>query len=260
MTALLEVRELSARFGGVQALDGVDLEVGEWEVVGLVGPSGAGKGTFVDCVTGIEAPEGGTVRFRGQDVTGLPAHRRVAMGMARTWESPRLEPSLTVLDAVMTAQHANVRYGALAGMLGGPTTFAEEDQLRQNAEEILFFLGLSPLVDQPLARLAPTARKLCGVAIALATDPDMLVLEAPLAGLGPEEARRLARSIRFLRDALNLTILVTEEDVSLTPGLCDYVYVLSAGRLLARGTPEDVMAHPYVRSAYLDEEGLGAAS
>ena len=123
MTQALEVRDVSLRFGGLQALDSVDVDVGEWEIVGLIGPNGAGKTTFFNCLTGIYTPDRGTVKFRGQDITRLPPHKRVSMGLGRTWQNLGVVPTLTVLENVMTAQHAHVRYSSFAGMPATPGSF-----------------------------------------------------------------------------------------------------------------------------------------
>jgi branched-chain amino acid transport system ATP-binding protein len=259
MSTVLEVRDLAIRFGGLQALDGVGVEVGEWEIVGLIGPNGAGKTTFFNCLTSIHRPDRGTVRYRGRDVTSVPTHRKAAMGLARTWQNLGVIPSLTVLENVLTAQHAHVRYGPLAGMLGAPRSFTEEAALRLDAEEILDFLGLLPVAGERVGGLPYGTQKLCDLAMALATDPDVLLLDEPSSGMGPEEARELGETLRFLRTSLNLTILMIEHHVPLVVDVCDYVYVLNFGKLLARGEPSEIQEHPEVVAAYLGGETRGAA-
>ncbi|MGH2674865.1 MAG: ABC transporter ATP-binding protein [Actinomycetota bacterium] len=259
MTTVLEVKDLAIRFGGLQALDRVDLDVGEWEIVGLIGPNGAGKTTFFNCLTSIHRPDRGTVRYRGRDVTGAPTHRKAAMGLGRTWQNLGVIPSLTVLENVMTAQHAHVRYGALSGMLGAPRSFAEEAELRLNAEEILDFLGLLPFSGEQVGGLPYGTQKMCDLAMALATDPDVLLLDEPSSGMGPEEAHHLGETMRFLRSSLNLTILMIEHHVPLVVEVCDYVYVLNFGKLLAKGEPAEIQQHPEVVAAYLGGEARGAA-
>jgi branched-chain amino acid transport system ATP-binding protein len=254
MTAVLSIRELSIRFGGIQALDDVDLDVGEWEIVGVIGPNGAGKTTLFNCVMGNYRPDRGAVTYRGEEITELPSHRRAALGIGRTWQNLGVDRSLTVMENVLTAQHHHVRYRALAGILGGPASFAEEAELRQNAEEILYFLGLLPLSQEVVGSLPYGTQKTCDLAMALATDPDLLLLDEPSSGMGPEEAHRLGETLRFLRDSLNLTIVMIEHHVPLVLGLCDYVYCFNFGRLLAKGKPEDVQRHPDVVAAYLGEE------
>jgi branched-chain amino acid transport system ATP-binding protein len=181
------------------------------------------------------------------------------MGLARTWQNLGVIPSLTVLENVLTAQHAHVRYGPLAGMLGAPRSFTEEAALRLDAEEILDFLGLLPVAGERVGGLPYGTQKLCDLAMALATDPDVLLLDEPSSGMGPEEARELGETLRFLRTSLNLTILMIEHHVPLVVDVCDYVYVLNFGKLLARGEPSEIQEHPEVVAAYLGGETRGAA-
>ncbi|HVM12468.1 MAG TPA: ABC transporter ATP-binding protein [Actinomycetota bacterium] len=256
MAQLLEVRNLSIRFGGLQALQGVDLDVGEWEIVGLIGPNGAGKTTFFNCVTGIYRPNTGTVKYRGRDITKLPTHRKVRLGMGRTWQNLGVSRDLTVLQNLLIAQHASVRYGPLAGLFGAPGTFAEERNLRRDADEILDFLGLREVRDEVAANLPYGTLKLVDLGMALATDPEILLLDEPTSGMGPDEAHKLGDTLRFLRESLDLTILMIEHHVPLVVGVCDYVYVLNFGQILTRGEPQEVQRHPEVVAAYLgDQDG-----
>ena len=259
MTQILEVRDVSIRFGGLQALDSVDIDVGEWEIVGLIGPNGAGKTTFFNCLMSIYKPDTGKVVYRGKDVTKVPTYKKAAMGMGRTWQNLGVISSLTVLENVLTAQHAHVRYGALSGMLGSPRSFADEAELRANAHEILEFLGLESVANELVGGLPYGTQKVCDLAMALATDPDILLLDEPSSGMGPEEAHQLGETLRFLRDSLNLTILMIEHHVPLVVGLCDYVYVLNFGKLLAKGEPKDIQQHPEVIAAYLGGEADAAS-
>jgi branched-chain amino acid transport system ATP-binding protein len=258
VTQVLEIRDMAIRFGGLQALQDVDLDVGEWEIVALIGPNGAGKTTFFNCLMSIYRPDRGTVRYRGRDVTRLPTHRKAAMGIGRTWQNLGVIRSLSVMENVLTAQHAHARYGVLAGMVGAPRSFAEEAELRLNAEEILDFLGLLSVAREPVGGLPYGTQKMCDLAMALATDPDILLLDEPSSGMGPEEAHHLGETLRFLRDSLNLTILMIEHHVPLVVGLCDYVYVLNFGRLLAKGEPREIQTHPEVIAAYLGDEAHAA--
>jgi branched-chain amino acid transport system ATP-binding protein len=250
----LEVRDVSVRFGGLQALKDVSIDVGEWEIVGLIGPNGAGKTTFFNVITGIQKPNSGRVAFRGQDVTGMPTHKRVRLGMGRTWQNLGVVPTLSVLDNLLTAQHAHIRYSPLGALLGWPGSFLEERELKRNAEEILEFLGLLELADERVGGLPYGTQKMCDLAMALATDPAVLLLDEPSSGMGPEEARRLGDTLQYLRDSLNLTILMIEHHVPLVVGVCDYVYVLSFGELLAKGPPAEIQRHPDVIAAYLGDE------
>jgi len=258
MTVSLEAKDVSVRFGGLQALDSVEVEVGEWEIVGLIGPNGAGKTTFFNVLTGLVRPQSGTVRLRGTNVTRLPTHRRVAMGMARTWQNLGVVPALTPLQNLLAAQHGHIRYSPLAGMTGLPGTLLEERELVRNAEEILDFLGLSEVRNEPVGGLPYGTQKLCDLATALATDPTVLLLDEPSSGMGPEEMRRLGAILSFLREELNLTILMIEHHVPLVVDVCDFVYVLNFGKLLTRGEPASVQKHPDVIAAYLGQEADSA--
>jgi branched-chain amino acid transport system ATP-binding protein len=259
VTQVLEVRNVSIRFGGLKALDGVDIDVGEWEIVGLIGPNGAGKTTFFNCLMSIYKADKGKVVYRGTDVTKVQTHKKTAMGMGRTWQNLGVIRSLSVLDNVLTAQHAHARTGALSGLLGSPPSFAEEKELRANAFEILDFLGLLPVAHETVGGLPYGTQKMCDLAMALATDPDLLLLDEPSSGMGPEEAHQLGTTLRFLRDSLNLTILMIEHHVPLVVGLCDYVYVLNFGKLLAKGEPKEIQKHPEVVAAYLGGEADAAS-
>jgi branched-chain amino acid transport system ATP-binding protein len=260
MTLALEARDVSVRFGGLQALDSVEIEVGEWEIVGLIGPNGAGKTTFLDVLTGVARPDRGTVRLRGANVSRLPAHRRVQMGMARTWQHLGLVSTLTVLDNLLAAQHGHVRYSAIGGIVGLPGTLLEERELVRNAEEILHFLGLPELRDERAGDLPSGIQKLCDMAMALATDPTVLLLDEASSGMSQDEARRLGQILAFLRSELNLTIVMSEHRAPLVMDTCDFVYVLNAGRLLARGEPATIRNHPDLVAAYLGEEVDGATA
>jgi branched-chain amino acid transport system ATP-binding protein len=257
---MLEVRDMSIRFGGLQALDGVDLNVGEWEIVGLIGPNGAGKTTFFNCITGIYKNDRGTVHYRGRDVTRVPTHKRTARGMGRTWQNLGVVSTLTVLDNVMTAQHHHIRYGPISGIFGSPASFLEERDLKRNAFEILDFLGLTDVAHELTGGLPYGTQKRADLAMAIATDPEMLLLDEPSSGMAPEEAHTLGETLTFLRDSLNLTILMIEHHVPLVVGVCDYVYVLNFGRLLAKGEPKEIQRHPEVITAYLGEEGEDLAA
>ena len=252
--SVLEVAGTSIRFGGLQALTDINLRVDEFEIVGLIGPNGAGKTTCFNCVTGFYKPQTGRVFFQGEDVSDLGPHERSAMGMGRTFQQVGLVKSTTVLDNLLTAQHNAIGYGAVSGMIGVPTTFSTERSLRKRADSILEILGLGPLRDSPVRGLSYGTLKRVEIAAVLATDPDLLMLDEPSSGMGPEEAHRLGDELLELRNAFDLSILMIEHHVPLVVRVCDYVYVLNFGRLLTEGLPADVRAHPEVVAAYLGEE------
>ena len=252
--SVLEVKDLSIRFGGLQALQGLDLQVNEFEIVGLIGPNGAGKTTAFNCITGFYKPTTGTVLYRGKDVTNVPPHEKAAMGFGRTFQNVGMVKASTVLENLKTAQHAAVGYGALTGILGGGASLREEKQLHTRAMAILDMLGLADLRDTRVGGLSYGTLKLLELGCALATDPDVLLLDEPTSGMGPDESDRLGERLLDLRREFGLTMLVIEHHVPLVLRVCDHVYVLNFGRLLAEGVPSTIQTHPEVVAAYLGGE------
>ena len=248
---MLKVDGLMLRFGGLQVLNDLSLTVREGQIVGLIGPNGAGKTSCFNCLTGIYQPQGGRVFFDGRDVSSLPTHRRARLGMARTWQNLGVIDALTVTENVMLAQHQRTGYSALAGMLGLAGTWHRERELRRDAAEIVEYFGLESVAHERTGELPYGVRKTCDMAMALASDPKMLLLDEPASGLSPEEALGLGDTLRELRDRLKLTILMIEHHVPLVAEVCDYVYVLNFGELLTEGRPEEIQRHPEVIAAYL---------
>lgn len=265
MGAVLQIKNMGIRFGGLVALEDVTIDVPEWEIVGLIGPNGAGKTTLFNCVTGLYQPNTGTVTHRGKDISLLPTHRRVARGIGRTFQNIGLVRGLTVLENCLVAQHSRIGYGATSGLLGAPRSFADEHRLKKNAMEVLDFFDLIPLANSQLDGLPYGTLKLIEIATVLATDPDVLLLDEPSSGMGPDEAHALGERLLELRKMLNLTMLMIEHHVPLVVGVCDFVYVLNFGKILTQGKPQEVQNHPEVIAAYLggevpSENGEGAAA
>ena len=251
MPPVLEVEAVSVRFGGLQALRDVWLEVREWEIVGLIGPNGAGKTTAFNCITGAQRPDRGVVRYRGRDVTKLAPHKRVALGFGRTFQNVGMVKTETALDNLKTAQHLKADYSATLGLLGSALVSMSERALAKRADEILELLGLSGVRNRPVGSLPYGQLKLLELGCALATDPDLLLLDEPSSGMGPDESEELADRLLALRAELGVTMLVIEHHVPLVTRVCDYVYVLNFGELLTDGPPNDVRVHPGVVEAYL---------
>ncbi len=238
MSALLEVRDLSKRFGGLQALAGVTLDVGEGEVVGLIGPNGAGKTTFFAVVSGFLRPDRGRVTFAGRDVLGLPPHAISRLGLARTFQLAQPFPELTVAE--------NVMIGA----------FAREPaprRARRPALDVLALTGLGALAERPARALSVGLRKRLELARALATGPRLLLLDAVMAGLDPAEVEETVEVIRGVA-ATGVTLLVIEHVMAAVMQLCGRIAVLHHGELIAAGSPAAVAADPRVVDAYLGEE------
>ncbi len=250
---VLESNDIGIRFGGLQALQGITMQVEEYEIVGLIGPNGAGKTTFFNCVTGFYKPTSGTVSFRGEDITALRPDQRCHLGIGRTFQQVGLVRSFTVLENLMVAQHQKVTYGSAAGMFGMPWTMDEEKVLRDRAFEVLDYLGLMHLANENLGGLSYGMLKQCEVAAVLATDPDVLMLDEPLAGLGPEESEDFGNRLLDMRRDLGLTIIIIEHHVPFMLRVCDYIYVLNFGRMLAQGEPETIRTNKDVAEAYMGE-------
>ena len=252
--SVLEVSDITIRFGGLTAVDGLSLVVNEWEIVGLMGPNGAGKTTAFNCITGFYKADQGHVFYRCNDVTKLPPHRKAALGIGRTFQNVGMVKSETVLENLLTAQHTKAGYGALAGLTGLGVVRQREKDLHAHADALLDLLGLGQFRDRPLGSLSYGTLKLLELGCALASDPDLLLLDEPSSGMGPEEAHELGERLLTLRRELGVTMLLIEHHVPLVAAVCDYVYVLNFGRLLAEGDPDHVRNHPEVVAAYLGGE------
>lgn len=252
--SVLEARNCSIRFGGVQAARDVTLRASEWEIVGVIGPNGAGKTTMFNIITGFFPPDEGSVWYRGADITRLGIHERTALGMGRTFQNVGLVKGSTVRENLLTAQHLEAGYSAVAGIVGLPSTFTAERRLRARADALADMLGLSHLLDSRVAGLPYGILKRVELAAVLATDPDLLLLDEPTSGMGPEEAHAFGDTLLELRREFELTIVMIEHHVPLVVRVCDYVYCLNFGEMLAEGRPEEVRSHPEVVRAYLGEE------
>ena len=258
--SVLEVRNVSIRFGGVQAAREVSLAVGEWEIVCIIVPNGAGKTTTFNMLTGFYAPNTGSIWYRGEDVTGLSVDERAALGMGRTFQNVGLVKGATVRQNLLTAQYLDAGYGLVPGTIGSPASFAVERRLNQRAEELSERLGLADLLDTQVAGLPYGTLKRVEIATVLATDPDVLLLDEPSSGMGPEEAHQLGDTLLDLRREFGLSIAMIEHHVPLVVRVCDYVYCLNFGEMLAEGLPEEVRNHPEVVTAYLGEDADPAAA
>ena len=252
--SVLEVEGLSIHFGGIKALQSVDLRAGEWEIVGIIGPNGAGKTTLFNCITGFYHPTHGRVRYRGRNISTMPVHARTALGIGRTFQNVGLVKGTTVLENLMTAQHLQVEYDPWLGIGGSPGSFTEERRVRERGDLILALLDLEDVAHERVADLPYGVLKRVEIAAVLATDPDLLLLDEPTSGMGPEEAHNFGGTLLELRQTFELTVVMIEHHVPLVAQVCDYVYCLNFGEMLAEGTPEEVRSHPEVVRAYLGEE------
>ena len=248
---LLVVDDLAIRFGGVRALDGVSLEVRQGELIGIMGPNGSGKTTMLNCISGFLKPNDGTVLFRGENVAKLAPHDRAARGLGRTFQQVGLVKSETVFDNFLIAQHLVCRYGALEGLLRTGAVVSEERRLRTRATAAIELLGLTDVMTERVRALPHGRAKLVELGCALVTSPELLLLDEPAAGVGPQEAETLGETLKRVAVDFGVTILMIEHHVPLMLSTCDYIYVLNFGRLLTHGEPADVARHPDVIAAYL---------
>jgi branched-chain amino acid transport system ATP-binding protein len=257
---LLELSGVAKHFGGLYALSGLDLHVDEGEIVSVIGPNGAGKSTMFNVITGLYAPDDGDVRFRDESIVGLAPNRVTRLGIARTFQTVHLFPNMTVLENAMVGQHCRSRSGVLGSVLRLPGTRTEEERIRARAQECLEFFG-SRLAgyrqDQAAFSLSYANRRRLEMARALATDPVMIMLDEPTAGMNPRETLELRDHIVRMRDVLGLTVLVIEHDMRVVKGVSDRVAALDYGRKIAEGTYEEVANDPQVIEAYLGTKAVG---
>ena len=251
---MLEVRGLSIDFGGVHAVDDVHLRVDEGEVVGLIGPNGAGKTTVFNLLTGLYRPTRGAVTLHGKSLLGLSPSWIARRGVARTFQNIRLFRALSVFDNVRIALHAGVGYGVLEAFLHCTPRFArEERRIARQAEELLALFGLAEQRDVPAESLPYGQQRRLEIARALASGPRLLLLDEPAAGMNPQETMELVRLLRDIRERFALTILLIEHDMRLVMNLCERIYVLEYGKLIAEGTPAEIQHNPLVIEAYMGE-------
>ena len=260
---LLEVEDVRVRFGGLNAVDGVTLAVPTGKIVGLIGPNGAGKSTLFNAVSGLASIESGRISYRGQEIQGLRCDQRSRLGIARSFQQVGLAKDLSVTDNFLLAQHQLTTYRDGEALFMLPRAAREERQLRELADGAVRSLGFEDLAELPVRNLSGGQQRIVEIACLLMTAPDLVMLDEPSAGMAPAAAENLAVRLRDLRDELGRTVLLIEHNVPLVLDLCDYVYVLDAGRLIAEGPPSEVASNPEVINAYFGQGvdlGRGAAS
>ena len=257
---MLEVRGLHKHFGGVYALSGLDMEVREGEIVSVIGPNGAGKSTLFNVVTGIYAPDEGDIRYLGTSIVGLRPHQVVKRGIARTFQNVRLFPNMTILENAMVGQHSRSKGGLFGSIFRTPGVREEERRIRERAAEALSFFGkrLSGYrLEQPAFSLSYANRRRLEMARAMATDPQLLLLDEPTAGMNPRETLELRDHIVRMRDELGLTLIVIEHDMRVVKGVSDRVIACDYGQKIAEGTYEEVAHDERVIEAYLGTKAAG---
>lgn len=251
--AMLEVKNLSISFGGLRAVDGFDLTIEKGMLYGLIGPNGAGKTTVFNLLTGVYKPDEGIVHLDGKDITGKSIIDINKAGIARTFQNIRLFKELSVLDNVKAGLHNHNTYSTIEGILRLPKYYRVEKEMTQSAMEILKVFDLDAEADILASNLPYGKQRKLEIARAIATEPKLLLLDEPAAGMNPNETGELMDTIRFVRDKFDMTILLIEHDMKLVSGICEELTVLNFGQVLTHGKTEEVLNDPAVITAYLGE-------
>jgi branched-chain amino acid transport system ATP-binding protein len=254
VTPILDVSNLGIRFGGLQALDDFNIQVKAREIVGLIGPNGAGKTTVFNLLTNVYHPSKGGIKLTGRDTLGKTTHEVNRYGIARTFQNIRLFKSLSVLDNVKTALHNSMSYSALATWLRLPSYWKQEAAATEFARELLSVFDMEGMADTQAGSLPYGAQRRLEIARALATNPKVLLLDEPAAGMNPSETADLTRTIHGVRDKFDVAIILIEHDMSLVMEICERVLVLNYGLIIAQGAPEEIRNNPMVVEAYLGQQ------
>ncbi len=256
---LLNVRKLNKMFGGLRAVNDFDMTIYPGELVGLIGPNGAGKTTCFNMISGLYTPTSGEIMLYGQNIAGLDPYEVTQMGVGRTFQNIRLFPNLSVLDNVRIAYHLHAGYSMIDAILRNKRYEAMERELTEKAQDFLAIFKLERIQDELAMNLPYGEQRRVEIARALASNPRLLLLDEPAAGMNPAEIVTLMELIHFVRDRFNLTILLIEHQMRFVMGICERITVMDFGEVIARGTPKEIQANPRVVEAYLGKGATHAA-
>lgn len=254
---VMETRHLGIEFGGLKAVDDFNLTIGKTEIAGLIGPNGAGKTTVFNLLTKVYEPTSGAVLINGQDLHGMSIVQASRLGIARTFQNIRLFDKMTVEENVRIGLHNQIRYDMFTGILRLPRYWTLEKRQHQRAMELLDIFGMQDLADEIAGSLPYGAQRRLEIVRALATDPKLLLLDEPAAGMNPHETEELMENIAKIRDQFQIAILLIEHDMSLVMGVCEGICVLNFGKIIAKGTADEIQANPAVIEAYLGKKKEG---
>ena len=255
---VLDVRNLGIDFGGLTAVDSFNITIGPTEISGLIGPNGAGKTTIFNLLTGVYQPTRGSVLINGIDIKGMPTHKVNKLGIARTFQNIRLFTDMTALDNVKVGMHNSIKCAFPSSLLHLPGYYKAEKEANERAMELLEFMDLADVADQKAGSLPYGVQRRLEIVRALATNPSIILLDEPAAGMNPSETTELMHQIRRIRDTFHIAIFLIEHDMNLVMNVCEAIAVVNYGRIIAKGTPEEVRSNPAVIEAYLGREEADA--